>query len=94
MLSTEKFKNLLIKVRIYNTMISQLAIFLCVFWCYVLRWINVFLMLLRVYIHTGQAEKLAWPRWESNPRSLVYYKLSYEAKWPSLFGCVVFWNYV
>jgi hypothetical protein len=30
----------------------------------------MFLMLLWVYIHTGQAEKLAWPRWESNLRPL------------------------
>jgi hypothetical protein len=30
----------------------------------------IFLMLLWVYIHTGQAEKFAWPRWESNPRLL------------------------
>jgi hypothetical protein len=28
----------------------------------------MFVMLLWVCIHTGQAEKLAWPRWESNPR--------------------------
>jgi hypothetical protein len=29
----------------------------------------MFVMLLWVYIHTGQAEKFsAWPRWESNPR--------------------------
>jgi hypothetical protein len=27
----------------------------------------MFFMLLWVYIHTEQAEKLAWPRWESNP---------------------------
>jgi hypothetical protein len=27
-------------------------------------------MLLWGYIHTGQAEKLAWPRWESNLRPL------------------------
>jgi hypothetical protein len=26
----------------------------------------MFVMLLWVCIHTGQAEKLAWPRWESN----------------------------
>jgi hypothetical protein len=29
----------------------------------------VFAMLLWVCIHTGQAEKLAWPRWESNSRN-------------------------
>jgi hypothetical protein len=29
----------------------------------------MFVMLLWVCIHTGQAEKLAWPRWESNPRT-------------------------
>ena len=33
---------------------------------------KMFLMLLWVYIYTGQAEKLAWPRWESNPRPLEY----------------------
>jgi hypothetical protein len=27
----------------------------------------MFVMLLRVCIHTGQTEKFAWPRWESNP---------------------------
>jgi hypothetical protein len=27
---------------------------------------KMFVMLLWVCIHTGQAEKLAWPRWESN----------------------------
>jgi hypothetical protein len=30
----------------------------------------MFVMLLWVCIHTGQAEKLAWPQWESNPRPL------------------------
>ena len=30
----------------------------------------MFVMLLRVCIHTGQTEKFAWPRWESNPRPL------------------------
>ena len=30
----------------------------------------MFVMLLWVCIHTGQAEKLAWPRWESNQRPL------------------------
>ena len=28
--------------------------------------------ILWVYIHTGQAEKFAWPRWESNPLPLGY----------------------
>jgi hypothetical protein len=32
----------------------------------------MFLILLWVYIHTGQAEKLAWPRWESNSGPLGY----------------------
>jgi hypothetical protein len=31
-----------------------------------------FVMLLWVCIHTGQAEKFSWPRWESNPRPLEY----------------------
>jgi hypothetical protein len=32
----------------------------------------MFVMLLWVCIHTGKAEKFAWPRWESNPRPLGY----------------------
>jgi hypothetical protein len=32
----------------------------------------MFVMLLWVCIHTGQAEKLPWQRWESNPRPLGY----------------------
>ena len=32
----------------------------------------MFVMLLWVCIHTGQAETFAWPRWESNPRPLGY----------------------
>ena len=32
----------------------------------------MFFMLLRVHIHTAQAEKFAWSRWESNPRPLGY----------------------
>ena len=40
---------------------------------------------LTVCIHTGQAEKLAWPLWESNPRLLwdtspMLHQLSYEFK--------------
>ena len=31
-----------------------------------LRSVVMFVVLLRVYLHTGQAEKYAWPRWESN----------------------------
>jgi hypothetical protein len=34
--------------------------FFC-FWCYALRW-----------VHTEQAEKFAWPLWESNPRDLWF----------------------
>ena len=46
----------------------------------------MFVMLLLVCIHTGQAEKLAWPRWESNPRPLghtspmMLCQLSYAVK--------------
>ena len=32
----------------------------------------IFFMLPWVYIHTGQAENLAWPWWESNPQPLGY----------------------
>jgi hypothetical protein len=32
----------------------------------------MFVMLLWVCIHIGQAETFAWPRWESNPRPLGY----------------------
>ena len=32
----------------------------------------MFVVLLWVYIHTGQAEKYAWPRWELNLRPLEY----------------------
>jgi hypothetical protein len=42
-----------------------------VFWCYMYSGEYVFDVTVSVlYIHTGQAEKLAWPRWESNPRPL------------------------
>jgi hypothetical protein len=34
----------------------------------------MFVMLLWVCIHTGQAEKFAWPWWESNPRPLGFTK--------------------
>ena len=34
--------------------------------------VMLFLMLLWVYIHNGQAEKLALPRWDSNLRPLGY----------------------
>ena len=48
------------------TMILLCALMLC-------TQVNMmFVMLLWVYIHTGQAEMLAWPRWESNPRPLGY----------------------
>jgi hypothetical protein len=30
----------------------------------------MFVVLLWVFIHTGQAGMFAWPRWESNPRPL------------------------
>ena len=45
-------------------------------------------MLLGVYIHTGQAEKLAWPT------SPILCQLSYLYTRPSLFECVVFRNQV
>jgi hypothetical protein len=35
-------------------------------------YILMFVMLLRVYIHTGQAEKFAWPRWESNITNIIF----------------------
>jgi hypothetical protein len=47
--------------------------FLCVFLMLCTQ-VNImrFLMLLWVYVHTRQVEKLAWPRCESNPRPLGY----------------------
>jgi hypothetical protein len=45
----------------------------------------MFVMLLWVCIHTGQAEKFAWPRWESNPRPLGYYSERCEAKLAHLY---------
>jgi hypothetical protein len=46
-------------------------IFVCVGVMY--TQVNImFVLLLWVCIHTGQDEKFAWPRWESNPRPLGY----------------------
>ena len=48
-------------------------IFLYAFWYMLWTQVNImFLMLLWVYIHTGQAEKLAWPWWESMLSQLSY----------------------
>jgi hypothetical protein len=37
--------------------------------------IGMFVMSLWVCIHTGQAEKFAWPRWESNTNTHKYHIL-------------------
>ena len=46
----------------------------------------MFVVLLRVYIHTGQAEKFASPRWESNPRPLGSLKTDLRFARPEIRG--------
>jgi hypothetical protein len=42
----------------------------------------MFAVLLWVCIHTGQAEKFAWPRWESNPRPLGSWAREFHSHLP------------
>jgi hypothetical protein len=51
-----------------TSMYSKIWYFLCVL--VLCTQVNMFVMLLWVCIHTGQAEKFAWLRWESNPPPL------------------------
>ena len=62
-------KNNINSLEIIINGVSTFQIILCVL--VLCTQVNMmFAMLLWVCIHTGQAEKLAWPRWESKARPL------------------------
>ena len=58
-ISTKKYKFSVLILSSINTALSQSAF--GIYKCYIKI---MFMILLWVYIHFGQAEKLAWPRWE------------------------------
>ena len=54
----------------FDTNVFYDHVFFCVCVLVICTQMNMFLTLLWVYIQNGNAEKLAWSRWESNPRLL------------------------